>query len=124
MDRRNELAAAAAAAFAEEHNAGGSGEEQAGPGPEGFTEGAAEGESVQGEALPPALAPALCWQPAQLAAATPDQTDHDDDPSPGAGAAPEPSDHHFGPHPGPPDIRKMREEAAARASASFLSNVA
>ena len=68
MDRRNELAAAAAAAFAEEHNAGGSGEEQAGPGPEGFTEGAAEGESVQGEALPPALAPALCWQPAQLAA--------------------------------------------------------
>jgi hypothetical protein len=68
MDRRNELAAAAAAAFAEEHGAGGSGEEQACPGPEGFTEGAAEGEGAQGEALPPALAPALCWQPAQLAA--------------------------------------------------------
>ena len=67
MDRRNELAGAAAAAFAEEHEAGGSSEEQAGPGPEGFTEGAAEGEGAQGEAQPPALAPALCWQPAQLA---------------------------------------------------------
>lgn len=46
-------------------------EEEGGPGPEGFSDAAAaDSGGARGgeEAPPPALAPALCWQPAQLAA--------------------------------------------------------
>lgn len=45
-------------------------EEQSAPGPDGFTDAAAaerDHRDGEGEAAPPALAPALVWRPAQLA---------------------------------------------------------